>query len=45
METIQLEKKMRIIWEMFDYIKNTNTSTIAVPRKEKTDKNIVKHIW
>ena len=27
---------------MFDYIKNTNTRTISVSRKEKTDKNVVK---
>ena len=33
---------MRIIWEMFDYLKNTNSSTIAVSRKEKTDKKVVK---
>ena len=33
---------MRIFWKMLNYIKNTNTSTIAVSRKEKTDKNVVK---
>ena len=33
---------MRIFWKMFNYIKNTNTTTIAVSRKEKTDKNVVK---
>jgi len=33
---------MRIFWKIFDYIKNTNTSTIAVSRKEKTDKKVVK---
>ena len=37
--------KMRIVWGMFDYIKNTNTGIIGVSRKEKKERESSQNIF